>query len=194
MTKLRALGLLVAATMLGSFAACELYEGPSGISPPGGCNAGCLCFGTDQNACLSNGCPWDGAYCVNGFPPDAGSDGGAADGGAAPDAIVTAHDAGSVASCGGTVTCTIAQPGCPTGQVPTIANGCWTGACELIASCDVPPACSEINDQQDCLARSDCGATYSGIDCTTPNGAACTAGDTDCTCVSYVFASCTTKP
>jgi hypothetical protein len=99
-----------------------------------------------------------------------------------------------IASCGGALTCTIQQPGCPSGQVPTIANGCWTGNCELIASCDVPPSCAEINDEQDCLARSDCGATYTGIDCTTSSGSACMDGDTNCTCASYVFASCTTKP
>jgi hypothetical protein len=61
--------------------------------------------------------------------------------------------------------------------------------------CDVPPACTEINDEPDCLARKDCEATYTGIDCTTPNGAACQAGSTNCTCASFVFANCqTTKP
>ena len=53
-------------------------------------------------------------------------------------------------SCGGTVTCQTAQPTCPSGQVPTITNGCWTGNCEAIAACDVAPACPEINDQTDC--------------------------------------------
>jgi hypothetical protein len=97
-------------------------------------------------------------------------------------------------SCGGTVTCQTAQPTCPSGQVPTITSGCWTGKCEAIASCDVAPACKEINDQTDCLARTDCGAVYTGIDCTTPTGAACQAGDTGCTCASFEFASCETKP
>jgi len=93
-------------------------------------------------------------------------------------------------SCGGAVTCSTKQPTCPSGQVPTILNGCWTGNCEAIASCDTPPSCSVINDETDCLGRADCSAVYTGIDCTKSDGSACHAGDTDCTCKSYEFNSC----
>jgi hypothetical protein len=100
----------------------------------------------------------------------------------------------TASSCGGPVTCTVPEPTCPSGQVPTIGGDCWTGKCEVIASCDVPPPCPDINDEPDCLARTDCQATYTGLDCTTSGGSACQAGDSGCTCASYQFASCQTKP
>jgi hypothetical protein len=107
MTKLHVLGLLVVATMIGTFASCDLYEGPNDVFPPPGCAAGCLCFGSDENACVSNGCPWNGSYCVNFYSPDAGaSDGGPGDAVSTPDATTP------IASCGGAVTCTIQRPGC----------------------------------------------------------------------------------
>jgi hypothetical protein len=150
----------------------------------GACEAGCLCF-RDRNSCEANGCSWNGSYCPNG---PFGDDGGIADARDVGDA--GAVDAG--VSCGGTIACSIAQPTCPNGQVPTIADG-WTGACEAIATCDVPPPCADINDQADCLARGDCSAVYTGIDCTVPDGSTCQAGDTECTCASYVFTSCDSK-
>lgn len=94
-------------------------------------------------------------------------------------------------SCGGEATCTTAQPNCPSGSVPTLIDGCWTGQCTDYAACDVAPSCSHINDSTNCLARSaDCSPVYSGLNCTKPGGGACQEGDTDCTCTSFVFASC----
>ncbi len=69
------------------------------------------------------------------------------------------------ASCAGTLTCNLGPPTCPSGSVPLIYNGCYTGTCQAIASCDAPPACANINDEQDCLNRAnDCTAVYTGID------------------------------
>lgn len=96
-------------------------------------------------------------------------------------------------SCAGSVTCNTAKPTCPSGQVPTIVNGCWTGNCEAVSACDAAPACSNINDEQDCLGRSDCSAVYTGINCKKPDGTACHAGDTNCTCQNFQFNSCTSK-
>lgn len=96
-------------------------------------------------------------------------------------------------SCIGDVTCATAQPTCPSGQVPTITNGCWTGNCTAYAACDAAPVCTHINDEMDCLGRTDCGATYTGINCTKPDGSACRAGDTGCTCQNFVFNSCSSK-
>jgi hypothetical protein len=96
-------------------------------------------------------------------------------------------------SCAGAVTCTTAKPSCPSGQVPTISNGCYTGNCEAISACDASPVCANINDEQDCLARTDCAAVYTGINCKKPDGTACHAGDTNCTCASFQFNSCTSK-
>ncbi len=96
-------------------------------------------------------------------------------------------------SCAGDITCNTAAPTCPSGQVPLIYNGCYTGSCEAIAACSTPPSCSAINDATDCEARQDCSEVDTGIDCTKPDGTACHAGDTNCTCASYVFNSCADK-
>jgi hypothetical protein len=96
-------------------------------------------------------------------------------------------------SCVGTITCATAQPVCPAGQVPTQINGCWTGQCEAYAACDMAPTCAVINDETDCLSRTDCGATYLGINCQKPDGSACHSGDTNCTCASFVFNSCASR-
>ena len=96
-------------------------------------------------------------------------------------------------SCGGEATCTTAQPTCPVGQVPTLIDGCWTGSCRDYAACDVNPVCGHINDEPNCLGRSDCSGVYTGLNCTKPDGSACQSGDTNCTCTSFVFASCHTR-
>nr|HEX4317136.1 hypothetical protein [Kofleriaceae bacterium] len=93
-------------------------------------------------------------------------------------------------SCGGAVTCTTPAPTCAAGDVPAILDGCYTGACLDIATCDVPPSCTALAHEADCLARHDCTAEYEGLGCVDPSGQACTAGDTNCTCSSFVFASC----
>jgi cysteine-rich repeat protein len=97
------------------------------------------------------------------------------------------------ASCGGAVTCMLGAPACPADQVPTIVNGCYSGQCVAIAQCDVPPPCDVINTEHSCLARATCGAIYSGSDCTSPNGTACMAGSTNCTCATFTFAGCGLK-
>lgn len=58
------------------------------------------------------------------------------------------------------------------------------------SSVDSSAPCGDIHDAADCLARSDCGATYTGMDCTGSDGSACVASAGDCACASYVFASC----
>jgi len=97
-------------------------------------------------------------------------------------------------SCGGTSTCTTAKPSCPDNQVPLILDGCYTGACQAIATCDATPACTELGHEDDCLGRkTDCSAVYTGLNCKKPDGSACHAGDTGCTCASFVFNSCAAK-
>ena len=98
-------------------------------------------------------------------------------------------------TCAGTAatTCTTLQPVCPTGQVPNLIDGCFTGTCRAFASCDISPVCSHINDEPDCFGRADCQSVYAGINCTDPNGVSCTSGSAMCTCTSYVFASCAAR-
>jgi hypothetical protein len=97
----------------------------------------------------------------------------------------------ATASCAGAVTCNEGAPTCPSGSAPLIYNGCYTGTCQAIASCDAPPSCADINDETDCLSRAnDCSAIYTGLDCTDSGGAACTSGDAGCTCASFQFDHC----
>jgi Cys-rich repeat protein len=159
------------------------------------CAAGCYCSGgvcTEGGFCTTNAdcgpgyvCDTNRSSCIPGCTQDSDCSSG--------QVCDTSTATCTAGSCGGTVTCTTAVPQCPSGEVPTIANGCYTGNCEAYASCDVPPVCANINDEADCLGRTDCGATYTGIDCTKPDGTACKSGDTGCTCASFVFATCVSK-
>ncbi|MBA3458438.1 MAG: hypothetical protein H0T46_00640 [Deltaproteobacteria bacterium] len=98
-------------------------------------------------------------------------------------------------SCGGAVTCNQIMTACPDGQVALISNGCWTGTCGAIASCDVTPGCTSLQHEGDCLGRTaDCTSIYQGINCTNPTtGQSCTAGATGCTCESFQFARCSMR-
>ena len=96
-------------------------------------------------------------------------------------------------TCGGQATCTDAMPVCAVGQVPTLINGCWTGDCRDYATCDITPVCGHVNDEPNCTGRADCSPIYNGLNCTKPDGTACQSGDTNCTCTSFVFASCKSR-
>lgn len=146
---------------------------PSGsVCTNGTCTSTCACM-TDADA-VSQGfgyCDETRSTCENGSDPNG--------------------------SCGGAISCLLTQgstpPSCPSGEVPLISNGCYTGACEAIGSCDTAPGCTVINDESDCLGRTDCAPSYNGINCHKPDGTACHSGDTNCTCGSFVFDHCTSK-
>lgn len=179
------------------------YPNPPGPDGPPSCTYNPQCppgWYCDSGTCVVTSlCSSNNYWCPSGFDCDLGRSSCippcTSNADCTPGETCTSGVCGAPAppSCGGTITCTTAQPTCPSGDVPTIANGCWTGNCEAIKSCDVPPACAVINDEQDCLTRTDCTAVYNGIDCTMPDGSACKSGDTNCTCASYVFASCQSK-
>lgn len=81
-----------------------------------------------------------------------------------------------------TVACDGNPPACPTGTVPGVANGCWSGYCIPVAECpDLP--CDQLTTESACLGRTDCAPTYTGTDCT------CDAHGV-CTCQTETFASC----
>lgn len=159
------------------------------------CAAGCYCSGgvcTEGGFCMTNTDCGPGYYCDtnrSSCTPGCTSNSDCGSG----QVCDTSSSQCVAVTCGGQVTCTTAAPTCPSGQVPTIANGCYTGSCEAIASCTDQPSCSNINDEKDCLARQDCAATYTGINCHKPDGSACHSGDTNCTCQSFEFAACTQK-
>lgn len=95
-------------------------------------------------------------------------------------------------TCGGEPTCGT-EPTCPQGGVGEIgSDGCWTGSCVAIVACDVVPTCGHYQHEADCFdpANGACSASYTGINCTKPDGSSCTSGDVGCTCQSFVFAEC----
>jgi len=190
----------------GTLAGCSLYfndSSPGGSGGGGGggggnpgfgcasntdCAAGCYCA-TDPSAgsnasgtCTEGGFCTTDADCGTGFHCDTGR--------SSCEPNPPGNPAGS---CDGAVTCNTAPPQCPEGQVAGEANGCWSGMCEDIATCDVKPPCSLNQHEDNCRADTTCGASYTGIGCTKPDGSACHAGDTGCTCQSYEFASCGDK-
>jgi|MudIll2142460700_1097286.scaffolds.fasta_scaffold110227_2 hypothetical protein len=104
----------------------------------------------------------------------------------------TCEQASPFGTCAGTPTCGT-EPQCPQGGVGIIGDdGCWTGECAAIVTCDVTPSCGNYQHEADCFdpANGNCTASYTGINCTKPDGSACQAGDTGCTCESFVFAEC----
>ncbi|HEX7839100.1 MAG TPA: hypothetical protein VF469_16595 [Kofleriaceae bacterium] len=97
-------------------------------------------------------------------------------------------------ACLGKLTCTTAPPACPENQVALIKDGCFTGQCRAIATCEAAPACGSLQHEDNCLSRNtDCTAVYNGHGCHKPDGSACQAGDTNCQCDSFTFASCEAK-
>ncbi|MBC7976405.1 MAG: hypothetical protein H7138_15650 [Myxococcales bacterium] len=97
-------------------------------------------------------------------------------------------------ACTGALTCTTAGPKCADGEVPLLKDGCYTGTCRAITACEAPPICKALQHEGDCITRnSDCTTVYNGQGCTTPDGSACRAGDTNCSCTSFTFAACENK-
>jgi Cys-rich repeat protein len=95
--------------------------------------------------------------------------------------------------CAGTLTCNLGRPSCPQGQVALIADGCYTGQCQAIDSCATAPQCAAFGHEVDCRADNSCAVSYTGINCRRPDNSPCTAGDSNCTCESFVFSSCRDK-
>jgi hypothetical protein len=94
-------------------------------------------------------------------------------------------------ACTGEITCTTAAPRCPEGQVALRKDGCFTGQCRAITTCEAAPTCNALQHENDCLDRTgDCSTVYNGSGCHKRDGSACRVGDTDCVCTSFRFASC----
>jgi hypothetical protein len=157
----------------------------------------------DRSSCVPDGCETSadceaGSYCDPGSGQCTGSctcdtDAQAqAEGwGYCDEARHTCEPPNPAGSCGGDVTCNQVMTQCPAGQVAQISEGCWTGQCVAIASCDVTAACRSLQHEGDCLGRaSDCTAVYIGLNCTNSSGQACMSGSTGCTCTDFQFSSC----
>jgi len=94
--------------------------------------------------------------------------------------------------CAAAVTCTTtAAPSCTDGQVPLVKDGCYTGSCQAIASCEAAPSCGALQFQDDCTGRAaDCSTVFVGHDCI---GTTCGVSDVDCHCASFTFSACEAK-
>lgn len=93
-------------------------------------------------------------------------------------------------ACNGTITCTLGPPTCAAGSVPLVDDGCWTGTCVPLEVCGVSPSCEVLNTEAQCLQRFECGAVYTGQNCTNPDGTSCTMGQSGCTCETFSFDHC----
>jgi hypothetical protein len=130
------------------------------------CTATCVC--TDDESAVGQGYGWcdeTRSTCLPGQDP-----------------------AGTCGGTGGT-SCMTFKPNCPSGQVPELIDGCYTGSCRAYGECDVNPVCENINDETNCLGQAGCDDVQNGINCRDANGNNCQPG-AGCTCDSYVFAAC----
>lgn len=95
--------------------------------------------------------------------------------------------------CAGAVTCNLGRPTCPAGEVALIWDGCYTGECKAIDTCASAPACEAFGHEADCRDGDNCSVAYTGINCKKADNSPCQAGDANCTCESYQFASCSSS-
>ncbi len=87
-------------------------------------------------------------------------------------------------------TCVPATPTPTCDQDPAV---CGEGeVCDTEGDAPVcrPATCEDHQDVDTCSADTTCTPVFTGINCTDPNGADCTEGSADCSCESFVFASC----
>jgi hypothetical protein len=97
-------------------------------------------------------------------------------------------------ACTGAISCTSSPPKCADGEVAGRKDGCFTGTCRSIASCEAAPECRALGEA-DCKVRStDCSVQTIGRDCHRPDGTDCQSGDTNCTCMQNVFNFCDDRP
>jgi hypothetical protein len=79
------------------------------------------------------------------------------------------------------VWCFAQEPDCPSGTVPGIKDGCWTGYCIPFPQCGIAD-CADITHEAMCIDRFDCEAYYVGVNCS--------CDDSGCTCTDWVFDKC----
>lgn len=186
--------------------AAGCYCGDNGVCEEAGfcgsqedCPDGFHCD-TERSSCVPDQCSAD-ADCNDGYLCDDGScaasctcntdaEAQAANWGYCDEARNTCMPPNEGGTCGGTSTCNIIAPSCGAGSVPLILDGCYTGECSTIATCDVTPACTALQAQADCVARTDCAQVVNGFNCTNGSGQACAPGETNCTCEVITYASC----
>ena len=171
----------------------------------GACPTGFHCDDA-RSSCVPDGCTTDancpaGQYCDTGTSSCTASctcttdaQAQAAGWGYCDEARGTCEPPLPNGSCGGAVTCNQIMPTCVDGYVALVRDGCWSGSCGQIATCDVTPVCNDLQHESDCLSRTtDCTSVYTGINCTNAAGTTCMAGSTGCTCETFQFANCRDK-
>ena len=104
---------------------------------------------------------------------------------------------GPVASCNGELTCSDGAPECAAGDTPAILDGCYTGECMEVGTCNGDPLalCEDLPDYENCDPRPDCWTQYIGTNCTcdvdgTPVPCDCAnppPGSAGCICATWNF-------
>jgi len=140
------------------------------------CAAGCYC---DEGSCQEAGFCEVASDCANDFTCD--------------DRSSCVPEPEPEPTCQGEITnCYTVEPSCSEDTTAVIVDGCYTGSCMPREECPdgAPLRCEDRADEASCSADISCQAVYRGINCTSPSGAECTSGMTDCSCESFVFDRC----
>ncbi len=160
--------------------------------------ASCVPDGS-ETSCWETGCPW-GYYCdsfgggcipSNTCSTDAecGTGYGCIEGTCTP--VGCSDDNACAAACycdetsGGCVESSYCSNDteCPEGQE------CDEGRSTCIPD-TTPPTCADHATEAACDGDAACIPIYSGVNCTDAGGNTCTSGSTNCTCESFVYATC----
>ncbi|RMH37749.1 MAG: hypothetical protein D6689_20660 [Deltaproteobacteria bacterium] len=170
----------------------------------GDCGPGYEC--DDRGTCVPSPCTDDsqcleGCVCVDGTCEETGTCSADADCG---EGMKCDKDRNTCTPCGADgcepvnpgncyepAVCEIAPPVCPSGTLPGVADGCYTGVCIPEALCpDEPPfTCADAADEADCLDHG-CEPVYVGVNCTDPDGGTCVGDEPDCTCEYFEYGFC----
>jgi hypothetical protein len=180
--------------------AAGCYCGPNGTCEEAGfcnddsqCPSGYTCD-EDRSSCVPSNCTADsdcnaGEYCDEDSGKciascECASDAEAQQQGWAncDELRATCDPEPTAGSCEGVSTCNIQEPTCAAGQVALVSDGCYTGTCGDIASCDLTPECEKLQAEGDCSTRSECTSVYYGTNCTSndPSHTACTVSWSRC--------------
>jgi len=87
--------------------------------------------------------------------------------------------------------CDSLPPTCPSGTLPGVIDGCYSGLCIPEALCPDPKpwACADATGEAECLDHG-CEPVFVGIDCTDPAGGTCSGDQPDCTCDRFEYGFC----
>lgn len=81
------------------------------------------------------------------------------------------------------VLCDAAPPACPAGELPQVSDGCFTGGCLPVASCDWVPDCSHCPMDERCVITQTAGCDQHACIPAIPE---CPSGPPTCDCLGAI--------